>query len=194
MAIRQPKPSEAPERSPYDGKRMTEAEYLALPEQEPGLEYWDGVVLQKYAGDLNHGRLQALLTVLLYLYEQQRGGWTVSDIRTRFAGHGYLLPDIAYWAPDKGSGPGPAALPATLAVEMRSPGETMESQRRKCRQMRANGVDICWLVDPVSRHAERFEGDADAEPVPADGALESRLLPGLTIPLADLWAKMERAE
>ena len=58
MAIRQPKPP--PERSPvskYHGRRMTEEEYLALPEEKPYLEYVDGVVLQKPVPDDLHGRL-----------------------------------------------------------------------------------------------------------------------------------------
>lgn len=172
---------------------MSEAAYLALPEEKPGLEYWDGVVYQKTVGDLRHGRVQVLLAVLLGLYERDRGGWTMTEIRTQFLGRGFRLPDAAYWSAAKGLGDDPRfALPPTLAIEVRSPGESRAAQRRKCREMRAHGVDVCWLIDPVARTAERFEGDIDGEAVATDGVLQSPLLPGFAVPLAELWAGMER--
>ena len=96
-----------------------------------------------------------------------------------------------YWAPGKPRGDSDAAeLPPSLAVEVRWPGESMNSQRDRCRFYREHGVDVCWLIDPRSRVAERFEGDFDAEPVPADGALTSAHLPGFALPLSELFAAL----
>jgi Uma2 family endonuclease len=64
--------------------------------------------------------------------------------------------------------------------------ETMASQRAKCRWFRAHGVDVCWLIDPASRTVEVFEGNRDG--VRADGVLESAFLPGLRIPLDELFS------
>ncbi len=68
----------------------------------------------------------------------------------------------------------------------------MAELRRKCRSFRANGVDACWLIDPMSRAAEVFEGDRDAEMLPSDGTLETAVMPGFSLPLADLFAVLDK--
>jgi hypothetical protein len=55
--------------------------------------------------------------------------------------------------------------------------------------MRANGVDVCWLVDPARRTAEVFDEACDGRPESA--RLESGLLPGLAIDLQELFAGLE---
>ena len=65
--------SEAP--SKYHGKRMSLAEYEALPEEKPYLEYWDGVVLQKPVPREDHWMLQGILTMRIVTYALQVGGF-----------------------------------------------------------------------------------------------------------------------
>jgi Uma2 family endonuclease len=57
--------------------------------------------------------------------------------------------------------------------------------------MRANGVDVCWLIDPETRSVEVFEGAKDGETLEADGTLASASLPGFTLPLRDLFAVLD---
>ncbi len=191
MAIRQPKPlKNAFPVSRYHGRRMTEAEFLALPEEKPYLEYVDGVVLQKPMPNKPHSQLVKFIIIAIGLYERVRGGDSGPESRVRLHdGSGFRLPDTAYWAP--GRVWSDDSLPS-LAVEVRSPGQTMAELRRKCRSFRANGVDTCWLIDPVSRTAEVFEGDRDAEQLPADGSLESAVMPGFSLSLAELFAALDR--
>lgn len=59
----------------------------------------------------------------------------------------YRVPDVAYWAGTKDRG-GEVMLPPTLAVEIPSPGQSMDHPRDKCRFMRDSGTDVCWLIDP----------------------------------------------
>jgi len=177
-----------PARSAYDGRRMALSEFEALPEEKPYLQWWDGVVVQKAVPKRPHRKIQSAFDRWLAEYGQRAGGSWGPEAHVWFEGHGYLVPDVAYWAPGKPEGDDERSLPPTLAVEIRSPSETQAGQREKCRQMRANGVDLCWLVDPASRTVEVFEGGIEAEPLPADGALTSPLLPGLRIALADIWA------
>jgi Uma2 family endonuclease len=99
------------------------------------------------------------------------------------------MPDAAYWLP--GIPSGNDSLP-TVAVEVRSPGETMASQRRKCRQNREAGIPIAWLIDPISRTVEVFEGDLDGEPLAPGTALRSELLPGFELSIAELWVLIDR--
>src|SRR5687768_7212702 len=187
MAIRQPKPHRQPSPvSKYHGRRMTEAQYLALPEEKPYLEYVDGVVLQKPMPNSQHRKLANYIVIEIGLYERQHGGDSGPEGRVRLPdGSGYRLPDTAYWAPGRPSGDD--SLPS-LAIEVRSPDQTLAELRRKCRAFRANGVDACWLIDPVARTAEVFEGERDGEQLDANGVLTTQVMPVFELSLSDLFA------
>ena len=168
---------------------MTEAECLALPEVKPYLEYVDGVVLEKPIPNAQHRKLVKKVVVAIALYEDVHGGDSGPEGRVRLPdGSGYRLPDTAYWAPGRPSGDD--SLPS-LAVEVRSPDQTLAELRRKCRAFRANGVDACWLIDPTSRTVEIFEGDRDAEPLTSEGVLRTEVMPGFELPLAQLFAVLK---
>ena len=140
---------------------MSEAEYLALPEVKPYLEYADGVVLQKPMANAAHGRIVFNIDFELGLYLRQHGGDAGPERRARLGDTpDYRLPDTSYWAPGRPSGND--SVP-TLAVEVRSPDQLMRDLRAKCRFYRRSGIDVCWLIDPASRTIEIFEDEADGE-------------------------------
>lgn len=169
---------------------MSEEEYLALPEEKPYLEYVDGVVLQKPMPDDLHRRIIRILDFVLELYIRQYGGDAGPEGRVRLPdGRGYRLPDNAYWTPGRDSGKD--SVPS-IAFEVRSENQPLRALRDKCRTFRANGVDVCWLIDPYARTVEIFEGDRDAEQLPADGALETSVMPGFSVPLSELFAVLDR--
>lgn len=169
---------------------MSEAEYLALPEEKPYLEYVDGLVLQKPMPTAAHRRLVNYIDIELGLYARRSHGDAGPEGRIRLGdGPNYRLPDAAYWAPGQTSGDD--SIP-TLAVEVRSPGQTMDELRAKCRFYRRNGVGACWLIDPESRTVELFEGDAGAQPRGIEEELSCALLPGFSLVLKDLFAVLDR--
>ena len=190
MAIRQPGPiAERNERSKYHGRRMSEAEYLALPEEKPYLEYVDGVVLEKPLPDAMHRRLVRFLEYVLYGYQLTAGGEGGPEGRIRLPdGRGYRLPDTAHWV--KGRPAGNDSIPSA-SIEIRSRRQSLRDLRDKCRSFRANGVDVCWLIDPYDRWVEVFEGERDGVRLPADSALETPVMPGFSVPQADLWKAIE---
>jgi len=168
---------------------MNEEDYLQLPEEKPYLEYVDGVVIQKPMPDAVHRKLAAYFTFLLFRYQLEHGGDSGPEGRVRLPdGSGFRLPDAAYWSPGRFSGDD--SVPS-LVVEVRSADQTLAELRRKCRTLRANGVACCWLIDPVSRTAEVFDGDRDGERIDADGALESDTMPGLRVELREVFAVTE---
>ena len=182
MAIRQPRPhadeSDGPSR--YHGKRVSEAEFLALPEVKPYLEFVDGVVRQKPMANSAHRRLAFRIDAAFSRYIEAHGGDGGPEGRVYLNDRNYRLPDTAYWAQGRPSGDD--SVPS-VAVEVRSPGQSMPGLREKCRAFRTAGVDTCWLIDPIARTAEVFEGERDAEHVTV---LESIAMPGFTLPLSDL--------
>ncbi len=168
---------------------MREDEYLALPEEKPYLEYIDGMVLQKPMPNEHHGLLAEELIIEIGLYRRRHGGSSGPERRVRLPdGSGYRLPDAAYWAPNRATGDD--SVPS-LAVEVRSPGQTPAELRRKCRSFRANGVDVCWLVDPASLTVEVFEGELDGAPLSADATLQTPVMPGFSLSLTELFAVLD---
>ncbi len=165
---------------------MTEAEFLALPEQKPYLEYVDGVVLQKPMPDDDHGFLVAELVGRLWLYAKEHGGRTGPEIRAAFPAN-FRLPDASYFAAGRPSANG---APPTLAIEVRSTGQTRAELRAKCRFFRAHGVDVCWLVDKTAREVEVFEAEGERT-LGTSESLTSSVLPGFRLPLSDLFAVIE---
>jgi len=195
MAVRQPRVRvEAPRRPPwqsrYHGVRMTPEQYLALPEEKPYLEYVDGMVVQKPMVNSAHAKLAALLAMQLGLYTRRVGGGHVGvEARTAVGSlPNYRLPDVTYWAPGRPSGDD--SLP-TLAVEVRSPGQTAAELRAKCRFFQRNGVDACWLVDPEARTVEVFEGGQDGGVLSESATLTSAHLSGFALPLRELFAVLD---
>lgn len=189
MAIRQPRPTA--ERFPvskYHGRPMSEAEYLALPEEKPYLEYVDGVVLQKPMPNEDHVILVGELIIEIGLYARKRGGKTGPEGRFRLRdGSGHRLPDASYWADARLV----RSQPPTLAIEVRSPDQPLATLRDKCRAFRSNGVDVCWLIDPVARWVEVFEGTREGVRIAADAVLETPAMPGFSLPLSDLFAVLD---
>ena len=193
MAIRQPKNRPPPPKRPawqsrYHGVRMTPEEYLALPEEKPYLEYIDGMVVQKPMVNTEHALLAVEIAMRLRLWADPRKAGKVGVEARMRAGDlpNYRLPDVSFWSP---LGALNEDQPPTLAVEIRSPGQTLEELRAKCRSLRGGGVAACWLIDPASRSAETFDSLNDATPV---SVLRAAELPGFSLALDELFAVLGR--
>jgi Uma2 family endonuclease len=172
-------------------QRISVEEYLALPEEKPYLEYIDGEAVPKSMPDKPHVLLTSEFDYALVAYRRVFGGLSGPEGRVEFEGDVewvFRLPDLGYWAPGREVDGHLALLPPTLAIEIRSPDDTMASQRRKCRYYRDHGVDVCWLADPVSRTVEVFEDDRDADVLRAGDVLRSKYLPGFELAVSELFA------
>ena len=108
-------------------------------------------------------------------------------MRARFPGANYRLPDVSYCAKGKPFGD---QLPPTLAIEIRSPGQTRNELRAKCRFFRANGVDECWLVDSRLRTVEQFSSEGEFI-LGTDQTLIATALPGFELVLSELFAVLD---
>ena len=168
---------------------MTADDYLSLPEDKPYLEYIDGWVLQKPMVDANHSDLAVELVAALREYGKRSGGRAGIERRAHFAAtHNYRLPDVCFFAAGRRA---ENDSPPTLAVEIRSPGQTAAELRAKCRFFRANGVDECWLVDPRMRTVELFSSEGEFI-LGVDQTLVSVALSGFELILGELFAVLDR--
>jgi Uma2 family endonuclease len=169
--------------------RLTLERYLAIPEEPPYAEFVDGEMLEKAMPDGFHTTAVQEFAYQFGGLMRRQGGIAGPEGRSVFrtGNHqDFRLPDYSYWGADRPHEDGRYLSPPTLAIEVRSPDESMASQREKCRWFRAHGVSVCWLVDPLSRTIEVFEGDRDGEA--AHGMLESSEIPGLAISIVEFFA------
>lgn len=176
--------------------RMTEEEYLALPEDLPWVEYVDGIAEEKSVGDYEHGVVQAELGTMLGMYRRLHGGRVITEARARYrradAGNDYRVPDIAYYPRGTVARPkGERVMqPPSLAIEIRSQDESLASQRAKCRWYLDRGVSECWLIDPYRRSFEVFDATRDGV-APATDSVTTSLLPGFELSLSELFSILD---
>jgi Uma2 family endonuclease len=171
------------------GQRLSVEEYLALPEEKPYLEYLCGEARPKMAPDMAHWRIAGWLVRALGEYQSEHGGQAGVEGRAEFEDAGavrFLLPDVSYYAPGRAIDAARAMAPPTLAVEIRSPDESILSQREKCHFYVSHGVDVAWLVDPQNHAVEVFER-GEHRVLEAGEKLTSVALPGLRLLLDELF-------
>lgn len=110
------------------------------------------------------------------------------------------IPDVAFFCWDKLPGrmlpaqPIPDLAP-DLAVEVLSKTNTPAEMKRKLREYFRAGVRLVWMIDPARRQAEVYTApDAPAATLGAAQALDGgAVLPGFTLPLAELFARLPAA-
>lgn len=169
---------------------MTAEEFLALPETKPGFELFDGRVIQKAVTNADHIRIVWRLAAAFHDYAASRGGAGGPEGSVAFDSGkvepDVLLPDFAFWAAGVDMGVYPLA-PPTIAIEVRSPSQTMASQREKCEFYVHHGVREAWLIDPEGQTVDVFGPGGTVERLEATATLRSGALPGFDVRLASVF-------
>lgn len=141
---------------------LTLEEFLLLPEEEPSLEFFNGVVTQKVSPKTKHSRLQ--FELLKRLDGTSIGGklaLAFPELRTTFAGAS-VVPDVAVYREDRirrdanGEMADDVLEPPDIAIEIVSPGQSANALVRRCAWYVAHGVQIALLVDPSDRSVVAF--------------------------------------
>jgi len=136
-------------------QELTLAEFLALPEEKPALEYEYGRVTQKMSPQGHHAVLQGILFSLLDQYgRRERRALAFTELRTTYAGFS-RVPDVAIYrwerVPRDARGRVLNAAfsePPDIAIEIVSPGQSVNAQLSRCLEYVAAGVVLAVLVDP----------------------------------------------
>jgi Uma2 family endonuclease len=164
---------------------MSVREFLRLPEEKPYLEYINGVVEQKPMVNAEHRRIVGRLDMKFGGYAEAQGGDFGPEGRVDIAGtDDYMLPDTAFWA--VGVPSGDDSVP-TLAVEVRSPDQSLPKLREKCRAYVRSGSATAWLIDPGRRVVETFDHDG-VQTLKAGAVLTCDAMPGFALPISELFS------
>jgi Uma2 family endonuclease len=127
--------------------------FLTLPEVKPAFEYHNGRVKQKMPPLGEHSVLQhTLLKILDKQIEPDAIATAFPKLRSTFAGASYV-PDVSVYRQDRipRTSTGRIArrfkLPPDIAIEVRSPGQTVREFTKRCEWYVENGVRVALVVD-----------------------------------------------
>jgi Uma2 family endonuclease len=180
---------------------MSLAEFLTLPEQKPALELFDGEVSAMVSPKQHHSRLQGRLVQWINVHaETSRLALAYPELRCTFAGSS-VVPDVSVvrWERLLRDADGELSdeellEPPDLAIEIRSPGQTISRLTFRCRWYTENGVALALLVDPQRREVRRYAGE-DAEQVLGSGDVVELgpVLSGIGLAVDELFASLRPA-
>jgi Uma2 family endonuclease len=144
----------------------------------------------------DHSTIQTYLAALLLSYLTQTGlGRVLAEFRCIFGPPGRVrvfVPDLVYIAKSK--------LPVNtylyeapdLAIEVLSPDQHMTRFMGKIQFYLRHGVRMVWVIDPRAQTVAVFAPDAEEQLLGPGATLDGgEVLPGLSVPVADIFAQME---
>jgi Uma2 family endonuclease len=179
-------------------QNMTLEEFLRLPEDEPALEYFEGVVTQKVAPRPVHAVLQFEIALLLdrQLRPGQQG-LVLPELRTTYQGAS-LVPDVAVYRrarePRDTAGRLTADVrrPPDLAIEVISPGQTVRNLSKRCQWFVDNGACVALLVIPRQQAVRDFRPNAPVTIYRRGDVIDlGEVVPGLRLDLEELFAVLD---
>lgn len=163
-------------------------------------ELVDGTLVEKSMG-FSQSSLAMWLGHLLQLFLDRNDlGFLAGESGlTRLMPGLVRMPDISYisWdqVPVRGEIPDVAisGLAPDLAIEVLSKSNTRKEMRRKLKEYFLAGVRRVWLVDPKRRTVEVFNAPDESVVLVEGQTLDGGdLLPGLALPLSQVFAKMPK--
>ncbi len=160
-------------------------EYLSNPAYERA-EWVDGRIVQLNVGTKSHGRVQSKVSkVFVDYFDAHPGGYVANELRCRLqtpAGARFRLPDVAVVLGDEEEEQGFLDRAPNLAVEIRSPDDSMTELFRKTAEYFANGAKMVWLALPEERSVLVCEPDRSPKSAGSGESLDGgKLLPDLSV-------------
>ena len=168
--------------------------FIQRPENEGRrFELIDGEIVEKMPTQL-HAFIANLFNAVLYIYFQSNPiGWAFSELRIKLPNDDLndTIPDISVvlkagreFNPNE-----PLTFMPDLAIEIKSPTDSLIKMRKKANYYLENGSKIVWLVDTQRRKVEVYTVD-DTEILGSNDVLEGGdLLPNFKLPVSDLWSQ-----
>ena len=178
-------------------KPIALAEFLEMPEVEPPLELRQGMVTQKVPPSGPHITTQFWFGMQIELFsEPLELARAFSEARLLIGDEAYV-PDLVVYRwdriPEKDDGDVPnhfTTLP-DLAVEIRSPGQTVRGQLDRCREYIAHGVPVAMFVDPERRTVHILRADREVGPLREGDAIDiTDVLPGFELTVSHLFSRI----
>jgi Uma2 family endonuclease len=182
-------------------RRLTFEDLELIPEEHEGdrQELMDGELVVTPVPLIKHQIVSMNIIFALDRFVRDGGLGRVLHAPTgvRFTPDNLLIPDIVFVSQDRLHIIGPKTIDAApdLVLEILSPGTRRRDLDIKRALYARFGVQEYWIVDPDARTLSVLALASDKfQPVPGGegGVITSRVLPGLTLALKDVFAGVEQ--
>ena len=168
--------------------------FILQPENEGRhFELIDGEIVEKMSTQL-HALIATFFIFKLSLYFQANPiGWVFSELRIKLSNDDLndTIPDISVVlkAGRQFDANEPLTFMPDLAIEIKSPTDSLIKMRKKANYYLENGTKIVWLVDMQRQKVEVYTVD-DTEILGSNDTLDGGdLLPNFKLPVSELWAQ-----
>jgi Uma2 family endonuclease len=175
-------------------KRMSLAEFLELPEVKPALELRHGMVSQKMPPKLSHAVIQVWFASQVDRFALPRKlARAASECRIILNEETYV-PDVIVFRWDRipedenGQVPEDVDIAPDLALEILSPGQTVQSALERCGDLVAHGVTVVLLADPRRQTVRTVRASGEMGPLRGADAIDiTDVVPGFEMSVNDLF-------
>jgi Uma2 family endonuclease len=180
-------------------KQLTTADqfeaFLALPENaDRRFELVDGEIVEKMP-TFTHGKVSAKIVVRLGTFLEQTGlGDIVVETRFKPAADRYndRIPDVSVVLTGRNPPPdGPVPFMPDVAIEVKSPDDSLKLMRDKAQFYLENGSRMVWLVFPDKKLVEVYTADDQMILVEGDTLTGGDVLPGFELPVSSIFANVQ---
>jgi Uma2 family endonuclease len=182
-----------------DKKVWTDEEFMALPKDGHRYEIVNGELVDMGNSGALHGNLAIILSSALFAVAnaQKLGALFDSSTAFKMKNGNKRSPDISFFAKERLQGM--TELPTgflegapDLAVEILSPGNTVEEIEAKITEYFDNGARLVWVISPVQHYVlvYRCAQEPDRLLKSVDSLDGEEVIPGFTLPVADLFQKL----
>jgi Uma2 family endonuclease len=173
---------------------MTLDEFLALPEEEPALEFEDGMVTQKVSPKGPHSRLQFVMALRVNeRTEPPKLAMAFPELRASFANLS-RVPDVSVYRWNRiprdatGKLANDFTEPPDIAIEIVSPGQSVNRLIRRCLTFVDAGVLVAVLIDPSDESIVVVRPGVEPIGLAAGDTLDlSDIIPDLRLDVAALF-------
>jgi len=181
-------------------KIWTDEEFMALPDDGHHYEIINGELIDMGNSGALHGYVCSLALAALagYILPKKLGVILDSSTAFKMKNGNKRSPDIAFFAKERLQGM--AVLPSgylegapDLAVEVLSPGNTVEEIEDKLTEYFENGSRLVWVIHPTQHYVLVYRSAQEPDRLlkEKDSLDGEEVIPGFTLAIADLFQKLD---
>ncbi len=191
--------TETPDLATPEKKLWTDEAFIALPDDGHHYEIVNGELIDMGNSGAKHGYIAIILSSALFavVMAQKLGALFDSSTAFKMKNGNKRSPDIAFFAKERLQGM--TELPSgflegapDLAVEVLSPGNTVEEIDEKIGEYFENGARLVWVVSPTQHYVLVYHCAQEPDRLlkSIDSLDGEAVIPGFSLPVADLFQKL----
>ena len=181
-------------------KTWTDEAFMALPDDGHHYEIINGELIDMGNSGALHGYVCSLALAALagYILPKKLGVILDSSTAFKMKNGNKRSPDIAFFAKERLQGM--AVLPSgylegapDLAVEVLSPGNTVEEIEDKLTEYFENGSRLVWVIHPTQHYVLVYRSAQEPDRLlkEKDSLDGEEVIPGFSLTIADLFQKLD---